>query len=123
MDFCRRNGSAIIRRVPMAMINWHKKAYRLFMDYVATASVEFGKSTAQRWQKEKKGIEWRLERYPTSYPPEKFLRGREHLYRQCHLMNRRFKIIYFYDEAEDIIHIMDIWDTRMNPTALVRRIK
>lgn len=38
-------------------------------------------------------------------------------------MNRRFKIIYFYDEAEDTVHIMDIWDTKMNPKALVRRIK
>ena len=41
----------------------------------------------------------------------------------CHIMNRRFKIIYFYDEVKDIVHIMDIWDTKMNPRALIRRIK
>ena len=39
------------------------------------------------------------------------------------MMHRRFKLIYFYDEAEDIVHIMDIWDTRMDPKVLVRRIK
>lgn len=38
-------------------------------------------------------------------------------------MNRRFRIIYIYDETEDVVHIMDIWDTRMNPKALIRRIK
>ena len=35
----------------------------------------------------------------------------------------RFKIIYYYDELEDIIHLIDIWDTRMDPKALIRRIK
>ncbi len=37
-------------------------------------------------------------------------------------MNRRFKFIYYYDEVEDIVHIIDIWDTRMNPKALIKRI-
>ena len=31
--------------------------------------------------------------------------------------------IYFYDDATDTIHIMDIWDTRMSPTTLTKRIK
>ena len=38
-------------------------------------------------------------------------------------MHRRFKIIYFYDNVKDVVTIMDIWDTRMNPSALIRRIK
>ena len=38
-------------------------------------------------------------------------------------MSRRFKIIYYYDEVEDIVYIVDIWDTRMNPKTLIRRIK
>lgn len=38
-------------------------------------------------------------------------------------MRRRFKIIYFYDEQEDIVHIIDIWDTLNDPKALVRKIK
>ena len=38
-------------------------------------------------------------------------------------MNRRFKIIFYYDEVEDIVHLIDIWDTRMDPKVLVRRIK
>ena len=38
-------------------------------------------------------------------------------------MNRRFKLIHYYDALEDTIHIIDIWDTRMNPNTLVKRIK
>lgn len=107
----------------MAKIIWHEKATQEFMNYVENANIEFGKSTGQRWLKERKEIEWRLERYPTSYTPEELLRGMKVLYRRCHIMNRRFKIIYTYDEAEDTVHIMDVWDTRMNPKALIKRIK
>ena len=107
----------------MAKIKWHKKAKQEFRDYVKNAAWEFGRSTAIRWQEERKTIEWRLERYPTSYTPEGFLHDRPVLYRCCHIMNRRFKIIFFYDEVKDIVHIMDIWDTKMNPRALIRRIK
>ena len=38
-------------------------------------------------------------------------------------MKRRFKVIYYYDEKEDVVHLIDIWDTRMSPSALIRRIK
>ena len=107
----------------MAKIIWHEKATQEFMNYVENANVEFGKSTGQRWLKERKEIEWRLERYPTSYTPEELLRGMKVIYRRCHIMNRRFKIIYTYDEVEETVHIMDVWDTRMNPKALIKRIK
>lgn len=68
----------------MAKIIWQTKASLLFEAYVEEAAVEFGKSTAQRWQKERKNIEWRLERYPVSYPPEELLHNEDILYRRCH---------------------------------------
>lgn len=107
----------------MAKIVWHVKATKVFSDYVENASLEFGSKTARRWQKERKAIEWRLERYPSSYPPEKLLVEEAVLYRQFHMMSRRFKLIYYYDEGNDVVTIMDIWDTRMNPKALIKRIK
>ena len=65
----------------------------------------------------------RLKQYPTSYPPEDLLKNVVPTHRSCHLMHRRFKLIYFYDDATDTIHIMDIWDTRMSPTTLTKSIK
>ena len=50
------------------------------------------------------------------------LQKEDALFRRCHLMNHRFKLIYFYDEVEDTVHIMDIWDTKANPKALIKRI-
>ena len=107
----------------MAKIEWTDDAKIEFKKYVKNAQLEFGTSTAQKWQTERKVIEWRLERYPVSYSIEELLQGRSILYRFCHLMHRRFKVIYYYDEAEDTIHVVDIWDTRMNPKALIKRIK
>ena len=36
------------------------------------------------------------------------------------------KIIWhenYYDEAADTVHVVDIWDVRMNPETLILRIK
>ena len=107
----------------MAQIVWRERAEQLFGAFVEYAGLEFGKTTAQRWQKERKAIEWRLERFPESYPLEELLVGRDIRYRRSHIMNRRFKIIYHYNEAEDTVHVIDIWDTKRNPSALIRRIK
>ena len=107
----------------MAKVEWTDEAKLEFRTYIKNARSEFGLSTAKRWLKERKDLEWRLKRYPTSYTPEQLLQGRKHIYRRCHLMNRRFKLIFYYDEVEDSVHVVDIWDTRMNPKALIRRIK
>lgn len=107
----------------MAQIVWRERAEQLFGAFVEYAGLEFGKTTAQRWQKERKTIEWRLERFPESYPLEELLVGRDIRYRRSHIMNRRFKIIYHYNKAEDTVHVIDIWDTKRNPSALIRRIK
>jgi plasmid stabilization system protein ParE len=107
----------------MAKVIWEHSALIVLFDYVENARLEFGESTAKRWQKERKDAEWSLEHYPTSHTPEQLLRRKKKLYRGRHLMNRRFKLIYYYDETEDVVHIVDIWDTRMNPKALIRRIK
>ena len=107
----------------MVKIIWEESALAVLLEYIENARLEFGDSTVKRWQKERKAIEWRLEHYPTSYPPDELLLERPALYRHCHLMHRRFKIIYYYDEVEKAVHIIDIWDTRMNPNALIRRIK
>lgn len=107
----------------MAKIIWHTKAEEIFNGYVENAYNEFGTTTAKRWQQERKDIEWRLERHPASYPPEDLLSERSILYRRCSMMNRRFRLIYHYDEENDVVHIMDIWDSRRNPHTLIKRIK
>ena len=38
-------------------------------------------------------------------------------------INKRFKIVYWYDEPNDIVVIEDIWDTRRSPQNLKNRIR
>ena len=35
---------------------------------------------------------------------------------------RRFKMVYYYAPSSDTVYIRDIWDTKMNPEALKRRL-
>lgn len=107
----------------MVKIEWSDEAQQAFRTHLRNARLEFGESTAKRWIKERKDIEWRLQRFPESYPPEELLSGRAFLYRRCHLMNKRFKFVYYYDEPEETVHIVSIWDTRMNPKALIKSIR
>ena len=107
----------------MATIEWTDKFLKLLDLHIDYAKKEYGRSTAKRWAEEMAVIEERLRFYPTSYTPESLLAGKKFLYRRCHIMNRRFKIIYYYDKKEDVVHLIDIWDSRMNPKALTRRIR
>jgi plasmid stabilization system protein ParE len=107
----------------MAVIEWKDSAWQLYNDMLEYAKVEFGAKTGRQWEYELQCIYERLQHFPDSYPPEEFLLGRTPLYRRCSMMNRRFKLIYYYDEPGDTVHIIDIWDSRMKPETLIRRIK
>ena len=107
----------------MVTIKWEPSAWQLFNDYIENAKIEFGKKTGLRWVNDALHIYERLQLFPESYPPEELLLGRTPLYRRFHIMGKRFTLIYYYDEAENIVHIVDVWDTKMNPKTLIRRIK
>lgn len=107
----------------MAKVDWTERFQQQLDSYIGNASIEFGKSTALRWANEIASFEHRVSLFPTSYTPEDLLRGKVKLYRSCQVMSRRFKLIFYYEEAEDTIYLVDIWDTRMNPKALIKRIK
>jgi len=105
----------------MAAIEWHEDAWRLFNDHVDYARYEFGGKTSNKWLKEMASIDKWLRLYPESYTQEPLLKDRTLIYRYCHIM-KRFKIIYHYDIAKDIVYIVDLWDTLQNPATLVQRI-
>lgn len=107
----------------MAKIDWRERPSQFLEYYIDNAIIEYGKSTALRWAEEIAAFEKRVKSWPTSYTPESLLHGKEILYRCCQIMNCRFKLIYYYNDVDDTVHIVDIWDTRMNPKALIQRIK
>ena len=104
----------------MAKIKWNKRARILFREHIIYARLEFGETTALRWFGQKERIENRLRVHPESYTPEPLI-GRSHIYRSAIIM-KRFKIIHVYMPSSDTVRIVDIWDMKMNPEKLKRRI-
>ena len=107
----------------MAVVKWNVFAYRIFNEYVELARLDYGKKTADRWLSDAEEIYSRLQEFPESYSPEPLLRERSRLFRSCRMMGGRFRLVYYYNPLTDIVRIVDIWDTRMNPEALKKRIK
>lgn len=58
-------------------------------------------------------------RFPESGHPEPLLKDRKLLYR-AKIINKHYKLIYFVDG--EVIRVSAIWDMRMSPTKLVKRI-
>ena len=80
------------------------------------ALLEFGRKTAKKLIDSLIGIKHQLRVMPDSYPfvPE-LPKWRK--YRGAIIM-KNFKIIYFYNEKEDILWLVDLWDLRQDPRKL-----
>ena len=106
----------------MAKVIWHEQALQELASHLEYASIEFGRATVRRWKQEIVDFEENVRKYPNSYTPEQLLSNKPVRYRRRHLMKNRFKLIYYYEENEDTVHVVDIWDTRMNPETLKQRL-
>jgi Plasmid stabilisation system protein. len=107
----------------VVVVKWKVSAYRLFNEHVETARIEYGQKTAERWISEAAEIFARLQRFPESYTPEPLLKDKKRKYRSCRMMGGRFRMVYYFNPSTNIARIVDIWDTRMNPETLMKRIK
>jgi plasmid stabilization system protein ParE len=105
----------------MVTIKWNKKARVLFREHILRAWIEFGEETALRWFQQRKKIEDNLNKHPEMYTPEPLI-VKSHVYRSAIIM-KRFKIVHFYIPSSNTVRIVDIWDMRMNPASLKKRIK
>jgi len=105
----------------VAAIKWDKRARHEFVGPFDYALKEFGAATASRWFARKKRVEHALSRFPESFPREQLLLNKRRIYRRAVLMGH-FKLIYVYYPSSDTVRIVDIWDMRMNPKTLQRRV-
>ena len=106
----------------MATVIWTKKAHNCRDKFYFEGMMEFGIMTANKTDHIIGEIEQDLSKWPTAGFPEPLLKGTAHLYRARHI-NKRYKLIYRYEETTDIVYIEDIWDTRRNPESLKKRIR
>ena len=105
----------------MAQIVWKKDASDLLEKHIDYALTEFGRKTVKRWYLEIKNIESRMSIHPESFSLEPLLKKKTIQYRGAVLM-KNFKLIHYYDSSVDTVYIITIWDMRMSPSKLERRV-
>jgi plasmid stabilization system protein ParE len=106
----------------MATVIWALPAQAEKEKLYRNGRLQFGITVANKTAHKIEEIQESLKRFPKMGFLEPLLQTRIPTYRAWHI-NDRFKIIYWYDEAHDMVVIEDIWDTRRNPKTLTRRIK
>ena len=98
---------------------YFKKELKTVIDY---GLIEFGKTTVKRFHKEYKDIKHRLMLHPLSSPREPLLKRFHRPYHSA-IIKENWKIIYRYDEANDLVIFVDLWDMRRSPRYLIRQSK
>ena len=106
----------------MATVVWTFAAQITKCSFYIRGRMEFGIIVANKTDSIIEEIEDDLARWPKIGFPEPLLKGAPHFYRSRHI-NKRYKLIYRYDEENDTVYIEDIWDTRRSPENLIKRLK
>jgi len=106
----------------MATVKWTDQAKAARKTLYLQGFIKFGYFTAKKYAERIETIADRLERFPELGYREPLLEGRTPTYRACHI-NKRFKIIYWYDDVSNVVIIEDIWDVRRAPQNLTTKIK
>lgn len=106
----------------MAQIKWQKRAEKELYRYLVKGFLEYGETTANNFAAKVAKLNADLAKYPETGFPEPLLKEKKKFYRARHI-NKRFKLVYYYSEVTDIVHVVDIWDTKREPQTLANRIK
>ena len=104
------------------VVEWFEKAQQHWDEQLEYCAETFGKTTALN---SIKTVEEKIDslcKFPESGTPEPLLRGEKLMYRFVHIQ-KRIKLIYRYDEQQQTIYIVDVWNTRMSPQRLLDRMK
>lgn len=104
----------------MAEIIWRQKAIESRMEILKYGRFKFGETAAIRLNSRIEECTDRLRLFPEMGFIEPVLTGRPVVYRSI-MLNVCFKMIYctIVVEGVEYVEIVEIWDTQMNPAALM----
>lgn len=106
----------------MAVVKWTDRAKAVRKELYVRGATEYGTFTALKMARKIESLTDALSLFPFMGFREPILEERSPIFRAC-LINKRYKIIYWYHEANDMVVIEDIWDTHRAPQNLKKRIK
>ncbi len=95
-------------------VKWSPYARTVARDTARRIRDEFGWKVKQNFLQELSTISHLLGKYPNLGPIEPLLADAPRMYR-CFVVGHLNKIIYHV--GDDAIEIVDLWDTRMEPTS------
>ena len=104
----------------MAGVIWAMRAQAEKRKLYLEGRLNFGTRVANKTAQKIESIQKMLESFPNLGYREPLLTGLVPIYRTLHI-NKRFKIIYCYDKANDTVVIEDIWDMHREPQNLIER--
>lgn len=102
-------------------IEWRKRAEQRLDSNTKQCLNLFGEYIAAQAYLQTKRHALLLANNPYMGPLEPLLAGRRRAYRSL-VVHEHFKLIYYVDEKKSILYIVDIWDTRREPSALAHGI-
>ncbi|WP_293715333.1 type II toxin-antitoxin system RelE/ParE family toxin [uncultured Parabacteroides sp.] len=101
---------------------WSPDAEKELDDLVEYCLITFGKRTASNVYRQIKHYDTLLTQNPLMGKHEILLEKYPQGFRSI-VEHSHYKLIYFIDKQNNIINIVDIWDTRRAPESLVERLK
>ena len=104
------------------LVEWHTKAQEHWEEQLEYCAETFGVKVALDCVKTAEEKIERICKFPESGTLEPLLKDEEFTYRFVHIQ-KRIKLIYRFDERQQTIFIVDVWNTKMLPQHLLDRMK
>lgn len=107
----------MVAEVSIRNVIWHQKAQQEFDSTLQWCRFRFGERIATKFYRQTKSREKMLSIFPYMGPIEESLSDLPIPYRYL-LVHQHFKLIYYVDESQSELHIVDFWDVRRDPKQL-----
>ena len=119
----RRNKAFFRKQTSLAMqVIWNKKAIEQLDEILEFSRKEFGERIAQKLYVHFMNYDSLLTHNPLLGIVEPLLLNRKLTYRSI-VIHKRFKMVYYFRESSQSLHIAAIWDTRREPRNQARNLK
>ncbi|WP_411197561.1 type II toxin-antitoxin system RelE/ParE family toxin [Segatella copri] len=106
----------------MAKVTLRNSFLQIYEETTDYSYQNFGRLCVQRFDESLQAIINRLSKHPLSSPREPLLKRFHRPYHSA-IIKENWKIIYRYDEANDLVIFVDLWDMRRSPRFLIRQFK
>lgn len=103
-------------------VYWTQQAKKEWQRISLYCNLTFGKSVVLRFEAFTNRLNILLAENPYLGSKELLLEGRKKEYRSI-VVHPHYKEIYYISKKRNTIYIVDLWDVRREPKALIKRIK